>query len=99
MAAAGKKAGLVVVTVKAGDATNYPPSGATCRVHYEGKFPDGRKFDSSRDREAPLEFKLGVGQVIPGAPPPPVALAAVRRRLRVTHPAAGAQAWSKQCCK
>ncbi len=67
MAAAAGKSKLSVVTVKAGDATNYPGAGATCRVHYEGKFTDGRKFDSSRDRDAPLEFRLGAGQVIPGA--------------------------------
>lgn len=41
-------------------------AGKFIRVHYTGTLDNGDVFDSSLDRGQPLEFQLGVGQVIEG---------------------------------
>lgn len=40
--------------------------GKTVSVHYKGMLLDGSTFDSSYTRKEPIEFTLGVGQVIAG---------------------------------
>ncbi len=40
--------------------------GKICKVHYTGTFNDGTKFDSSYDRDQPLNFVCGAGMMILG---------------------------------
>ncbi|MGP4004349.1 FKBP-type peptidyl-prolyl cis-trans isomerase [Streptomyces sp. 8N706] len=42
-------------------------AGDTVSVHYVGvSFSTGEEFDASWNRGTPLQFQLGIGQVIPG---------------------------------
>lgn len=59
------ESGLKYTDIKVGTGAA-PQKGQTVVVHYTGTLENGTKFDSSRDRNSPFSFKLGVGQVIKG---------------------------------
>lgn len=57
---------LVVTDVTVGDGAE-ATAGSTVSVHYVGvAHSSGEEFDASYNRGAPLNFQLGVGQVIAG---------------------------------
>jgi peptidylprolyl isomerase len=59
-------ADLVITDVTEGDGAE-ATSGSTVSVHYVGvAHSTGEEFDASYNRGTPLEFRIGVGQVIQG---------------------------------
>ena len=59
------ESGLRYQMIQKGNGTQ-AEKGKTVSVHYEGSLENGQVFDSSFKRKQPIEFKLGVGQVISG---------------------------------
>jgi peptidylprolyl isomerase len=59
-------ADLVITDVTEGEGTE-ATSGSTVSVHYVGvAHSTGEEFDASYNRGTPLQFRLGIGQVIEG---------------------------------
>lgn len=59
------KSGLKYIDMVLGDGES-PTQGGSVTVHYTGYLKDGKKFDSSVDRNQPFKFVIGVGRVIKG---------------------------------
>lgn len=59
------QSGLRYKILQNGDG-NKASKGANVSVHYKGQLLDGTVFDSSYKRKQPIEFSVGVGQVIAG---------------------------------
>ena len=57
--------GLKYSEIKEGTGVT-PQKGQTVSVHYTGTLENGTKFDSSRDRDTPYNFRIGTGVVIKG---------------------------------
>ena len=60
-----KPSGLEYEDLVVGDGAT-AEAGQSVTVHYTGWLTDGRKFDSSKDRNEPFVFPLGGGHVIKG---------------------------------
>ncbi|XP_035883605.1 peptidyl-prolyl cis-trans isomerase FKBP1B isoform X1 [Phyllostomus discolor] len=74
--------GVEIETISPGDGRTFPKKGQTCVVHYTGRLcptpsphqtcpsqgmlQNGKKFDSSRDRNKPFKFRIGKQEVIKG---------------------------------
>lgn len=77
-----------IETVKAGTGDG-AKDGDTLVVHYTGTLADGKRFDSSRDRNEPFDVTLGQRRVIAGWEQGLQGMKAGKRRRLVIPPELG----------
>jgi len=77
--------GLKYSVLKPGDGVGKPRTGDVVKVHYTGWTPDGKKFDSSHDRNEFFYVELGRGKVIKGWDEG-IALMSMGERIKLTIP-------------
>jgi FKBP-type peptidyl-prolyl cis-trans isomerase len=82
------ESGLRYVDVTKGQGEEAAP-GRSATVHYTGWLPNGKKFDSSRDRNEPFTFTIGAQQVIAGWDEGVAGMLVGGRRKLVIPPALG----------
>jgi len=59
------ESGLKYIDVVEGTGPS-PQKGQTIVMHYTGTLEDGKKFDSTEDRDRPFEIRIGMGQLLKG---------------------------------
>ena len=82
------ESGLKYTDLKVGTGREAQP-GDTASVHYTGWLMDGKKFDSSVDRNEPFSFRVGAGQVIRGWDEGVAGMKIGGKRLLIIPPALG----------
>jgi FKBP-type peptidyl-prolyl cis-trans isomerase len=80
--------GLHYVDLRVGDGDE-AASGKILEVHYIGWLGDGTRFDSTRDRDRPLTFRLGAGDALKGWDEGLVGMKVGGRRKLVIPPGLG----------
>jgi FKBP-type peptidyl-prolyl cis-trans isomerase len=88
------KAGVRYETLQEGTG-EAAKAGQSVTVHYTGTLEDGRKFDSSRDRNEPATFSIGTGDVIRGWDEAVPGMKVGERRKMTVPPNAGYGAQGK----
>ena len=58
--------GFMYKFIREGTGTVKPVTGQKVRIHYAGYLLDGKRFDTSYDKDKPFAFRLGKGKVIDG---------------------------------
>lgn len=79
------ESGLKYIDLKVGGGAT-PTAGQLVSAHYTGWLTDGSKFDSSRDKERPIQFPIGQRRVIPGWDEGLMSMAVGGRRILIIPP-------------